>query len=84
MRRFLSYLCIGILNLAVIIFVWAKLDFSRVSGWKRLCFVLPMLVHNFGTMLLLQANDFRYFYYSYLVIPLVILVLLRDNSEVQS
>ena len=76
--------CIGVLNLAVIIFILARLDFSKVSGWKRLFLVMPMLAHNFGTMLLLQANDFRYFYYSYLVIPLVILVLLRDNSEVQS
>lgn len=73
--------CIGLLNLVVIIFVLAKLDFSTLSGWKRMCFALPMLVHNFGTMLLLSGNDFRYFYCSYLVLPLILLVLLRDSSK---
>ena len=76
--------CIGVLNLIVIIFLLARLDFGKLNDWKRLCFTFPMLVHNFGTMLLLSGNDFRYFYFSYLVLPLVLLVLLRDNSEAHS
>ena len=75
--------CIGLLNLVVIIFILAKLNFGKASDWKKLCIALPMLLHNFGTMLLLQANDFRYFYCSYLVLPLVLAVILRDNSEVK-
>lgn len=76
--------CIGVLNLAVIIFILARLDFSKLSGWKRMCLALPMLTHNFGTMLLLSGNDFRYFYCSFLVVPLILLVLLRDGTEVAS
>ncbi len=73
--------CIGILNLAMIVFILAKLNLSKCNDWKRLCFVLPLFCYNFGTMLLLKSNDFRYFYYSYLVMPLMLLMLLRRQEN---
>ena len=73
--------CIGVLNLTVIIFILGKLNFNRKRGWKKLFLSLPMLVHNFGTMLLLAGSDFRYFYFSYLVTPLILLLLIRDDKE---
>ncbi|MBQ3396620.1 MAG: hypothetical protein IJG55_09925, partial [Synergistaceae bacterium] len=72
--------CIGVLNLAMIIFVLAKLDFSKLNDWKKLCFTLPLFCYNFGTMLLLKSNDFRYFYYSYLVFPLMLLMLIKSDK----
>lgn len=76
--------CIGVLNLVIIIFVLAKLRLNRLDDWVRLCFVLPVFAYNYGTMFFLQANDYRFFYYTYLVMPLVLIVLFRNNSEVQS
>lgn len=75
---------VGIINLVLIIFVLAKLKFNRLGDWKKLCFVLPVFMHNYGTMLLLTTQEFRFFYYSYLVLPIVLLVLLRNDGEAQS
>lgn len=77
--------CIGVLMLVIIIFALAKLDFSKIDSWKKLVLILPIFVHNYGTMLLLQGNHgLRFFYYTYTVLPLVLLVLLKDNTEVKS
>ena len=73
--------CIGIINLAMIIFVLAKLDFSKLKDWKKLCFTLPLFCYNFGTMLLLKGNDFRIFYYSYLVMPLMLIILFIGRKD---
>ena len=73
--------CIGMLNLAVIIFALAKLKFNKLYDWKRLFIVLPMLTYNYGTMLLISANIFRVFCYSYLIMPLVLLVLIKPSEE---
>ena len=64
----------GILMLAVIIFCLAKLDFRDV---KKLCLIMPLFLYNFGTMLFLGGNDFRFFYCTYTVVPLILLLLLR-------
>lgn len=72
---------IGVINLAVIIFILARLKFNRAYDWKRLCLVLPLLIHNFGTMLLLMAPEHRYFYVSLLVFPLIVLVLMRGEER---
>lgn len=66
---------IGVLMLVVLIFFLAKFDFSRKS-----LYILPLFMYNFGTMLFLGGPDFRFFYVTYLVMPLILLVLLRDNS----
>ena len=72
---------IGVINLIVLIFVLSKLKFNRKHDWKRLCLVLPLFTYNFGTMLLLTSPLFRVFYYSYLILPLIILVLLKDEVD---
>ena len=71
---------LGVLHLVIIILVLAKLSFKD----KRILFILPMFMYNFGTMLLLKINDFRFFYYSLPVMPLIIMLILlqgrRDKS----
>ena len=73
---------VGLINLIVLVFILAKLKFNRRQDWKRLCFALSLLCYNFGTMLLLTGPNFRFFYYSYLVFPLILLVLANSNCEV--
>lgn len=73
----------GILLLIMLVFMLAKLHFDKLSNLKRLLLVLPIFTYDFGTMLFLGGNDFRFFYCTYLVFPLVILVMLRDKNEAQ-
>ena len=62
---------IGILTLIMFILTLAK-----VRDVKKLFLVIPLFTHNFGTMLLLSAHDFRFFYCTYLIAPIIYLVLL--------
>ena len=71
---------IGVLLLISIIFTLAKVKFRTKSGWEKLFLVIPLFIHDYGTMLFIGGNDFRYFYCSYLVLPLVLLVLLVNDN----
>ena len=72
---------LGFLNLAVAAGLCAALKRSRGKRmWCKLLIAGSMLIYNFGTMLLLSGFDFRFFYYSYTVIPLILLVLFRKDE----
>ncbi len=74
------YWYIGLSNLALIACALAKLRTGK-KDLKRLFMTLSVLCYNFGTMLLLSGNDFRFFYYTFLTTPLVLLILLREDRE---
>jgi len=57
---------------------------SRIGkcGMARSFAILPPLVYNFGTMLLLSGPDFRFFYFNFLtVIPIVYLIFSKGADE---
>ena len=66
---------IGVINLIILICLLAKFKF------KKLFLALPLFTYNFGTMLLLSGEDFRFFYYSLAIMPALILILLNDRGE---
>ena len=66
---------IGIVNLIILICLLAKFKF------KKLFFALPLFAYNFGTMLLLAGHEFRFFYYSFAIMPSLILILLNDRMN---
>ena len=70
---------VGVFLLLTLIFMLAKLSFKSKLDIKRLCLVLPIFAYDFGTMFFLTTSDFRFFWCTYLVIPLVLLLLLRED-----
>ncbi len=66
---------IGVLLLALVILILAKADLMKF------CLAVPVIAYDFGTMLFLGGNDFRFFYVTYLVFPLAVLVLLRGGES---
>lgn len=76
-RVFLYY---GVFHLAIVITVLAKSKLNRFSDWKRVFFILPMFLYNYGTSLLLTANNDspRFFYYTVLIFPLLLLFFYRE------
>lgn len=72
---------VGVINLVIIILVLGHLRFDQLEDCKRFLLVLPVLLHNYGTMLLLASPISRYFYYSFLLMPLIIVILLQKNSD---
>lgn len=67
-------------HVGVLLLVLLVLALIKVNNMQKLFLVLPLFTYDFGTMLFLHANDFRYFYCTYLVAPLVYLVLLLRNK----
>lgn len=72
---------IGVMNLILITAALSKLWFRRKEEWKRILMVLSMLLYNFGTMLLLSGDDFRLFYYSFVITPALLLLVLREKKK---
>ena len=73
--------CIGSTILAMLAFILFKSNFRSWSDWKRIFLCIPIFTYNFGTMLLLSGRDVRFFYVSFLVCPLVILILCGKQAE---
>lgn len=72
---------IGTMNLLVIIAALAKLRLRRKADRRRILMVLSMLLYNFGTMLLLSGRDYRFFYYSFLITPVLLLIVMREDTD---
>lgn len=72
---------VGAMNLLMITAALSKLRFNVKSEWKRILPVLSMLLYNFGTMLLLSGDDFRLFYYTFPVTPVLLLLVMRESKK---
>lgn len=70
---------LGVLNIIIIAGLSCKCCFKTREGWKRGLFGLSVLCYNFGTMLLLSGNDFRYFYFNFPVFPVLLLILFGER-----
>ena len=75
--------CIGSTILAMFAFILFKSNFKCWTDWKRIFLCIPIFTYNFGTMLLLTGHDVRFFYVSFLVCPLVILILCGKQTEAE-
>ncbi len=58
-----------------------KSNFKSFNDWKRIFICLPIYVYDFGTMFLLTGDDSRFFYITFLVTPLVAVIMLRDKKD---
>ena len=72
---------LGVALLFMIILIVGKSNFKSFEDWKRIFICLPIFAYDFGTMLLLSwDNDSRYFYITFLVVPLVAVIMLRETK----
>lgn len=74
---------LGIINFIVILGTISKFD---IHIWKRTFLCIPVLIYNFGTMLLLTGNDIRFFCHNFMIWPIILLILARDekpNTQLQ-
>ncbi len=75
--RWLS-LYIGIPMFFCILFSLGRAPLNSGVNRKKLLFLLPILIHNFGTMLLLTGPDFRFFYLTYPITAVIIFLMLSE------
>jgi hypothetical protein len=74
------------IGVSIVIMVFAMMAWFNVKSWedwKKIFLCLPIFAYNFGTMLLLTGFDSRFFYISFLVCPLVVMIALvkRRNTS---
>lgn len=69
------FFTIGFTILVMLAFILFKSNFRSFEDWKRIFLCIPIFTYNFGTMLLLSGHDVRFFYVSFLVCPLVVLIM---------
>ena len=74
--------CLGALHLALLVLVLAKCGRGALSPWVTVLFILPVFCYNFGTALLLTgfADAARFFYYTFLLFPSLLVFLLRGGT----
>ncbi len=68
----------GILNLIILAVVMARMKFTK--DWRKMLLCIPLLLYNWGTMLLLTGIDFRFFIVSFFVFPAVVLIMFKETS----
>lgn len=76
--KYLRY--IGTTVILMLAFILGRCSFSRKADLKKILLCIPILVYDFGTMLLLTGPDSRFFFVNFLVYPLV-LILMLDKSR---
>lgn len=74
---------LGIMHLLLLTSVLSKCKLNKPADWKRILFVLPVFVYNFGSSLLLTGADDiqRFFLYTFPVTPLLLLFIFYQNNE---
>ena len=72
---------IGLINLIILASILCKCNFKDRNDWKKALFGISILLYNFGTMLLLSGNDFRFFYLAFPVCPVILMILFGEMKE---
>lgn len=71
----------GVMHLLLILAILLKCRFKRLKDWRKLFLILPVFAYNFSTALLLSRADdcTRFFYYTFLITPLLMIAILKED-----
>ncbi len=74
---------VGTIHLAFVVIILAKYKLNRWEDWKKIFYVLPIFAYNFGSMLFLShyGDVYRYFCYTFLLVPMLLGILLVNCKE---
>ena len=77
------FLYIGAMHYSLLAVGLARFRLNRWKDWKKIFFVLPIFIYNFGTTLLLTSahDSARFFCYTFLVTPVALVLLCRKDEE---
>lgn len=82
---FLRYTRItGVALLAMAISIVAKSNFFSKKDWKRILVCISIFTYDIGTMFFLSGLDLRFFYITFTVAPLILLIMLREKTMEQN
>lgn len=76
------FMRLGVMHLLLIVSVLAKCRLNKRTDLKKILFILPVFIYNFGTGFFLTCNEdaARFFFYTFMLTPLLLLfILARDD-----
>ena len=79
------FIYVGVMHLALLFAALLKCKLSKLKDWRKILLILPVFAYNFSTALMLsRAEDCtRFFYYTFLITPLLLIAILKDNGELK-
>lgn len=72
---------LGFAVLMLLTVMLSRMGWRLFASWKRLFWGLPVLAYDFGTMLLLSGHDSRFFFMTFTVVPVVIIMMVYENAR---
>ena len=77
------FMYLGVMHLVLVVSILAKCSLKKWEDWKRILFVLPVFIYNFGSALLLTGVDdtSRFFLYTFPVTPFLLLFCYKNNER---
>ena len=82
-EKYLShvFMMVGTMHLLLMIFALSKYKLAKLRDWKKILFLIPVFAYNYGTTVLLASyvDATRFFSYTYFIVPMIIVALLKPN-----
>jgi hypothetical protein len=73
------------IGVSIVVMLFAMMTWFDVKSWedwKKIFLCMPIFAYDFGTMLLLTGMDSRFFYVSFLVCPLMVMIALVKRRNI--
>ena len=80
-ESFLLYLFTGCIGMMILIAMFAAVTNVGRGKLGRAFMIFPMLIYDFGTMLLLTGPDFRFFHFNFVIIIPLLYLILCEKAE---
>lgn len=77
------FMYFGSIHMILLLSILSKLKLNNKKSWKKILFILPVLLYNFGSALLLTGagDSNRYFYYTFLITPVLLVFIYRKGEK---
>lgn len=72
---------LGFAVLMLLTVMLSRMGWRSYASWKRLFFGLPVLAYDFGTMMLLSGHDSRFFFVTFTVVPVLIIMMMYKHDQ---
>ncbi|MBQ2704895.1 MAG: hypothetical protein IJF58_05050 [Clostridia bacterium] len=77
------FMYVGMMHIILLVSVLAKCKLNKWADWKKIFFVLPVFLYNFGTTLLLtgSGDSCRFFFYTFMLTPILLVFLYKNQKD---
>ena len=77
------FIRLGVMHLILLAAVLSKCSLGKLKDWKKILFILPVFIYNYGTSVLLTGNELttRFFFYTFPLVPLLLMFMFSRTEN---